>query len=142
MQQIYAFHAPVVIYQMRPHFHIRGKSYRLELVDSADVSIADIHDFDQHNRVRGEVVFTIPAWDFNWQLTYKFKTPLVVPAGKILLATGYWDNTRLNPRNPDPDVDVRWGQQTVHEMFNTLFVYEELKPDDPRLAQESRGTRR
>ncbi len=134
MQQIYAFHAPVIIYQMRPHFHVRGKSYRLELVDSEQVSIQDLHDFSQHNKPRGETIFTIPVWDFNWQLTYKLKEPLVVPAGKVLLATGYWDNTQHNPRNPDPNEDVRWGQQTVHEMFNTMFVYEELQQDDPRLA--------
>lgn len=133
LQHLYHFEKPVRILGIRPHLHVRGKSYRLEKINSADVRLKDIHDFDQHNQTRGEVVLTIPIWDFNWQRTYKFEEPLVVRRGEALLATAFWDNSKLNPRNPDWKASVPWGQQTEHEMFNTLFLYEELEDDDPLL---------
>ena len=133
LQHLYQFEKPVRILGMRPHQHSRGKSYRLELVNSKDVGLKDIHDIDSHDKLRGEVVLSLPVWDFNWQRTYQFAEPLIVPRGKALLATGYWDNGRQNPRNPDWKVDVPWGQQTAQEMFNTLFIYEELDDKDPAL---------
>jgi hypothetical protein len=39
-----------------------------------------------------------------------------------LHATGHFDNSWLNPNNPDPDATVHWGQQMKDEMFNTLFI--------------------
>lgn len=129
MQQLYHFEKPVRILGVRPHMHTRGKSFRLERVNSADVRLKDIHDRASHGKIRGEVVLTVPIWDFNWQLTYEFAEPIIVPRGKALLATAYWDNTKQNPRNPDWKTDVEWGQQVFHEMFNVMIIYEELESD-------------
>jgi hypothetical protein len=47
-----------------------------------------------------------------------------LPAGTELLATAYFDNSSLNPNNPDPSAEVTWGQQTsTGEMFSTRFKY-------------------
>jgi hypothetical protein len=126
---------PILLYGMRPHLHSRGKSFRVELIDATSVTERDIHDFNQHDRVRGEILLKLPSWDFNWQHFYWFEEPVVVRPDQALLATAYWDNTKHNPRNPDSTVDVSWGQQTEQEMFNTLFNYEILEPNDPRLVK-------
>ena len=123
----------VLVHGIRPHFHSRGKSYRLELVN-ADIDTAELTDFSKHGKVRGPEVLELPVWDFNWQHLYRFKEPLLVKPTQALLATGYWDNTKHNPRNPDALKDVPWGQQTEQEMFNTLFIYEVVPDGDPRLA--------
>jgi hypothetical protein len=80
-------------------------------------------------------MLSVPAWDFNGQRFYHFKDPILITPQQALLATAYWDNTKFNPRNPDPNVDAPWGQQTIQEMFNTLLLYEVLEPDDPRARE-------
>ncbi|MEP0844124.1 MAG: hypothetical protein HRF43_15590 [Phycisphaerae bacterium] len=40
-----------------------------------------------------------------------------MPAGTWLLLSGGFDNSRLNPANPDPARAVRWGEQSWDEMF-------------------------
>ncbi|MBX3424061.1 MAG: hypothetical protein KF688_00150 [Pirellulales bacterium] len=122
----------VLVHAIRPHMHSRGKSFRVELVDPRGLTQQVLHDFSQHGLVRGETVLSVPVWDFNWQRFYQFEEPILVRPDQALLATAYWDNTRHNPRNPDPNVDAPWGQQTIQEMFNTLLLYEPLDPDDPR----------
>jgi hypothetical protein len=89
-------------------------------------------DFAQHDTPRGEPILTVPVWDFNWQRFYQFKEPILIRPDQALLATAYWDNSKYNPRNPDPNADTPWGQQTIHEMFNTLLLYEMLEPGDAR----------
>jgi hypothetical protein len=123
----------VLLHGIRPHMHSRGKSFRVELVDPRTISRDDLADFSQHDKHRGETILSIPVWDFSWQRFYQFQEPILIRPDQALLATAYWDNTEYNPRNPDPNVDVPWGQQTIHEMFNTLMLYEPLEHDDPRL---------
>jgi hypothetical protein len=113
-QDVYWFDKDVRILAVRPHMHFRGKNYRLELV----------HADEQE---RKETVLQVPIWDVNWQKTYFFKEPLVLPAGKELLATATFDNSSFNPGNPNPDDEVRWGQQTFNEMFNSYVLYEEIE---------------
>jgi hypothetical protein len=91
--------------------------------------------------VRGEVLIEVPIWDFNWQHFYRFEQPVLIRPDQALLATATWDNSKFNPRNPDPNANVPWGQQTTQEMFNTLFNYEVLEADDPRLAPQSTENR-
>lgn len=138
LQDIYHFGRetngrPVLLYGIRPHMHVRGKSFRVELVDPHGLSRSTLQDFAQHDAIRGETILSVPTWDFNWQRFYQFKEPILIMPDQALLATGYWDNTKYNPRNPDPNVDAPWGQQTVHEMFNTLLLYEVVDSDDPRV---------
>jgi hypothetical protein len=123
MEDSYYFEKDVLIDAIRPHFHLRGKSFRLEIV-SREEETGEI--------VERETVLTVPVWDQGWQRTYELKTPLQVNAGTELLATGHWDNSALNPNNPDPSAAVEWGQQTTDEMFSTRFKY--------RLAQQGEGT--
>ncbi len=84
-----------------PHTHLRGKSweYRLTFPDGKE-----------------EVVLSVPNYDFNWQTYYQYSKPIAVPKGSKLLAIAHYDNSANNKANPDPNVEVRWGDQTWEEM--------------------------
>jgi hypothetical protein len=91
-----------------PHTHLRGKSweYRLTYPDG-----------------REEVVLSVPHYDFNWQTYYEFAKPLAVPKGSRLLAIAHYDNSANNKANPNPNVEVRWGDQTWQEMQYSGITY-------------------
>jgi len=42
-------------------------------------------------------------------------------AGTRLRAVAWYDNSRNNPHNPDPEKMVRWGDQTSDEMMVGFF---------------------
>src|SRR5262249_36857146 len=66
---------------------------------------------------RTQDLVKIGDWDFNWQNTYYFQTPLDVPKGTVLKVVGRYDNTEDNPRNPNrPPKLVKWGEATTDEM--------------------------
>jgi len=91
-----------------PHTHLRGKSWEYRLI---------------YPDGRSEIVLDVPHYDFNWQTWYTFAKPLAVPKGSRLEATAHYDNSINNPSNPDPKVDVRWGDQTWEEMQFTGITY-------------------
>jgi len=41
--------------------------------------------------------------------------------GTRIEATGWFDNSKNNPRNPDPGAAVRYGQQSWEEMMIGFF---------------------
>ena len=59
----------------------------------------------------------MPKYDFNWQRDYDPVEPILVKAGTKLIATWVYDNSTANKANPDPTIDVRWGEQTFQEMM-------------------------
>ena len=96
------------IWALFPHTHLRGKSWEYRLV---------------HPDGRSEVVLSVPKYDFNWQTYYVFAKPLAVPKGSRLEATAHYDNSAANAWNPDPKVEVRWGEQTWQEMQYSGITY-------------------
>ena len=66
----------------------------------------------------------IADWDFGWQDSYFFKTPLRLPRGTRLDVELVYDNSAANPRNPNsPPGRVRWGRGSLDEMGSmTLLV--------------------
>jgi protein-S-isoprenylcysteine O-methyltransferase Ste14 len=91
-----------------PHTHLRGKrwSYVLELPDG-----------------RTAQLLSVPRYDFNWQTYYMFRQPLAIPKGARIVSTAWYDNSPANRANPDPTVDVKWGDQTWEEMQYTGIMY-------------------
>ena len=89
-----------------PHMHLRGKAfeYRLKMAGSEP-----------------EVLLSVPKYDFNWQLTYKLEQPRMLPAGTVIEATGWFDNSSNNKYNPDPTATVRFGEQSREEMMLGFF---------------------
>ena len=68
-----------------------------------------------------ETICSVPRYDFNWQRTYTLAKPKKIPAGSWVLVTGGYDNSFLNPANPDARKTVRWGDQSFEEMFLGLL---------------------
>jgi hypothetical protein len=91
-----------------PHTHVRGKrwSYTLELPDGSK-----------------KALLSVPKYDFNWQTYYMFKEPVPVPKGARIVSTAWYDNSAANRSNPDPTIDVKWGDQTWEEMQYTGILY-------------------
>jgi hypothetical protein len=77
----------------------------------------------------------IPDWDFNWQDSYVYKEPFILPKGTRLDVTLTYDNSAENPRNPvNPPRRVRWGEQSFDEMGAIGLMFEVLeKPDVPAM---------
>lgn len=92
------------VWALFPHTHLRGKrwSYTLQLPNGETKSI-----------------LSVPRYDFNWQTYYTFKEPLQVPKGSKIISTAWYDNSVANRSNPNPNVDVFWGDQTWQEMQYT-----------------------
>jgi len=59
----------------------------------------------------------IGAWDFHWQDTYRYTSPVALPAGTRLSMEYTYDNSDDNPRNPNrPARRITYGQRTSDEM--------------------------
>ena len=91
-----------------PHMHLRGKSFRYE------ATYPDGHS---------QLLLDVPRYDFNWQMSYRLAEPLELPKGTVLRLTGWFDNSKNNPANPDPTKTVRWGPQTFDEMMLGYVEY-------------------
>ena len=115
------------IWGLVPHTHLRGKSWEYRAV---------------YPDGRSEVILSVPKYDFNWQTYYLFAKPLAVPKGTRLEATAHYDNSTTNAYNPDPNVAVRWGDQTWEEMQYTGITYSldkepvQPSPEAARKAQK------
>ncbi|MFO1050722.1 MAG: redoxin family protein [Planctomycetota bacterium] len=60
----------------------------------------------------------IPDYDFDWQQSYRFHEGKVkLAAGTVVEVKAHFDNSTLNPFNPDPTAEVRFGEQTFDEMM-------------------------
>jgi hypothetical protein len=85
-----------------PHMHLRGKAMDLKAT---------------YPDGRAETLFSVPRYDFNWQQMYDFGAGKKAPKGTRLVVTGVWDNSESNRFNPNPKVDVTWGDQSWEEML-------------------------
>jgi hypothetical protein len=93
---------PVIVYNLLPHSHFRGKA--------SDFIV-------RYPDGREEVLLSVPNYDFNWQTTYELEEPLYLPAGATIVHNTWWDNSAQNPANPDPTIEVTWGEQSWEEML-------------------------
>ncbi len=106
VSQTWTINRDVELLSLFPHMHVRGKSFRYELI---------------HLDGREEVLLDVPRWDFNWQHRYVLAKPLRIAAGSQLRCSAVYDNSTENPANPDPSAEVHAGQQSWDEMFNGYF---------------------
>jgi hypothetical protein len=88
-----------------PHMHLRGKRFEYNIV---------------HRDGSVEPLLRV-NYNFYWQLSYKLATPRFLKAGTQLQAVAWFDNSRNNPHNPDPESAVTWGDQTYDEMMVGFF---------------------
>jgi hypothetical protein len=99
------------IHSLMPHMHFRGKrmAFTARYPDGSE-----------------ELLLSVPAYSFNWQLSHELAEPLKVPAGTRIVATGAFDNSTQNPYNPDPSTEVNWGEQSWEEMFMGFYTWKEV----------------
>ncbi|MBZ5593197.1 MAG: thiol-disulfide isomerase [Acidobacteriia bacterium] len=89
-----------------PHMHLRGKSFEYNLVEPGG---------------RRHTLLRVNPYNFHWQLTYRLAPPRELKAGTKLECVAYFDNSRNNPANPDPEDAVRFGPQSWEEMMIGFF---------------------
>jgi peroxiredoxin len=113
----------MLIYSLTPHSHFRG---------SASNFVAEYPDGTK------ETLLSVPKYDFNWQTAYGFTTPKVIPKGTKITHSTTYDNSTLNKANPDPNIEVHWGEQSWEEMLygNISFRY----VDDTTAVQKTSQT--
>ena len=68
-----------------------------------------------------EKLLWVPRYSFNWQLWYQLPLGKKLPKGTRIRATGSFDNSPNNKFNPDPNVAVRYGDQSWEEMMIGFF---------------------
>jgi hypothetical protein len=96
------------VWALGPHTHLRGRKWEYKLLLPTGESTS---------------ILSVPRYDFNWQTFYMFKEPLNVPKGAKIVSTAWYDNSAANKSNPDPKVDVKWGDQTWEEMQYTGILF-------------------
>jgi len=91
------------------HMHVRGR---------------DMTFFSVSPDATRETLLQIPNYNFEWQLGYEIEPGARrLPKGTAVEAVAHFDNSSFNPYNPDAGKSVRYGAQTVDEMFNGFVFY-------------------
>ncbi len=87
----------------QPHFHLRGKSMQVEAILPDGSS---------------QIVSYVGNFNFNWMTNYIYADDAapMFPKGTVIHVSAWYDNTRANRNNPDPDQWVGYGDRTVDEM--------------------------
>ena len=105
-----------LIENFQPHFHLRGKSMQVEAI---------LPDGSR------QIISYVGNFNFNWMTNYIYEddaAPLL-PKGTVIHVTAWYDNTRANKNNPDPDQWVGYGDRTVDEMahawMNVVYFNDE-----------------
>jgi hypothetical protein len=94
-----------ILLSLFPHMHLRGKRFEYDIV---------------HDDGSVEILLRV-NYHFHWQLSYKLAESRELKAGTKLRAVAWYDNSRNNPHNPDPEKTVTWGDQTSDEMMVGFF---------------------
>jgi hypothetical protein len=96
------FPADAYLYTLYPHSHYRGMHVELK---------------SKTPDGKETMLLSLPKYDFNWQRDYDPIEPILVKAGTKLIATWVYDNSAHNKANPDPTINVTWGEQSHEEMM-------------------------
>ena len=120
------------IENFQAHMHLRGKGMSMEAIypDGKRETLSQVADFN-----------------FNWHNMYIYDddaAPLL-PKGTILHFIAWYDNTKNNKSNPDPDQWVGWGDRTVDEMGHawlniTYYNAEDFKAEQDKRTQLLKST--
>jgi peroxiredoxin len=112
------------IWSYMPHTHLRGKAFKYEAI---------------YPDGKTETLLDVPRYDFNWQNTYLLAEPKFVPKGTKLHCVTYYDNSKNNLSNPNPNTTVHWGDQTWQEMmigyFNMTVAAQDLLKNPPTIKK-------
>jgi hypothetical protein len=117
-----------IITNFQPHFHLRGKAMQVEAIFPDG---------------RTQVISYVKDFNFNWMTNYIYtdEASPVFPKGTIIHVSAYYDNTKANRNNPDPDQWVGFGDRTVDEMAHAWMnvVYLSDAEYQERVAKYGEG---
>jgi len=98
---------PVEVLSVYPHAHYLGKEMTVTAIRPNGRETELLH---------------IPDWDFDWQDEYRFREPVRLPAGTVLVMEYSYDNSSDNPDNPyDPPRRVVYGSNSTDEMADLIL---------------------
>ena len=113
----------------QPHMHLRGKAMAVEAIlpDGTAQQVSYVGNFN-----------------FNWMTNYIYKDDAapIFPKGTIIHVTAWYDNTRANPNNPDPEQWVGFGDRTVDEMGHAWMNVTYMSDEDYEAARKVQVARR
>ncbi len=110
----------VTLIGIAPHAHLLNRSWRVFVITPDNDTLPLIN---------------VPDWDFNWQGSYHFTKPVIIPRGSVVHAFARYDNTTANPFNPNtPPKVVRWGEGTADEMFYLPLLWLPYQDGDESLV--------
>jgi mono/diheme cytochrome c family protein len=120
-QGFHSFKTPVRIDSFQPHGHFRLVAKTLEIF------------YPETGKL--EMVSSISNWTNTWHTSHIYEDDVapLVPKGAVLVITGYYDNTKDNKQNPDPDQWVGLGSRTADEMSHAWIAVTHL--DDEGYAK-------
>ncbi len=123
---IYTFTEKVSLLNVTPHMHKLGQWWKVYAIKP---------NKDTVNLIK------INEWDFNWQGTYSFIKPLILPKGTVIHAYAKYDNTVNNPGNPNnPPKLISWGEKTSDEMYYLPLAWVSYQPGDENLVFDNQTT--
>lgn len=116
-----------LLISMFPHMHLRGKGFEYLITEPGG---------------HVETLLKVDHYDSQWQLNYKLAQPRPLKAGTHLTWVAHFDNSPNNPANPDPTVEVRYGEQIWNEMMIGFFdVAVDANIDKPKFFERRSSTR-
>lgn len=120
LSRTFEYFADAKLISLRPHMHLRGKSFRATLERPGE---------------KPETILYVPKWDYEWQIVYNFETPLKLPKGTKLNMIYEWDNSDSNKANPDSKASVRFGTKIHDEMAMAWPTYAYENPREVAEAE-------
>jgi len=114
-----------IITNFQPHFHLRGKAMQVEAIMPTGET---------------QVISYVDNFNFNWMTNYIYAEDAapVFPKGTIIHVTAFYDNTKANKNNPDPDQWVGYGDRTVDEMAHAWMNVVYISDDEYKAMLEER----
>ncbi|MCP5344928.1 MAG: redoxin domain-containing protein [Pseudomonadales bacterium] len=98
-----AFERDVLVESFAPQTHTRGKSMTISA---------------QFPDGREQRLINVANYNFNWQMNYRLRQRIPLPAGSRLVSETVYDNSASNPQNVDPEAEVKVGITTYDEIFS------------------------
>jgi len=125
VSDFYVLPVDVDVHAVQPHAHYRARK---------------IEGFATLPDGKTKWLIRIPDWDFDWQDTYRYVKPLLLPKGTTVTMRYTYDNSAGNPRNPQlPPQRVHWGQNSSDEMGDLwIQVVAHSEQDRELLVREFR----
>src|SRR3954470_17443216 len=116
------------IENFQAHMHLRGKGMSMEAI------------FPDGKR---EMLSQVTDFNFNWHNMYIYDDDVapLLPKGTILHLLAWYDNTKSNKDNPDPDQWVGWGDRTVDEMGHAWINITYYNDDDFKAETAARAAK-